>query len=234
MGVLQQAGLRHPRLQQRAGLGQHVAPRRPPRLQLRHQVSARGAGRTAPCHAALGAVQGRCCSPLFPGATGSGRRPTRWGGRAQPARPPTAGSAPTTCASRDSNPTKWAGCRAAAVLHAPPAPPPPGDGGKRGLFITPRCFWPSDPPPCAALGVRQDIKPISALVLPPFLDTLWGHRLFQLLRAGGRWGQLVVAWGTWGERGWLSRPCCVGLGALPATPGLGRGRAVTSQTVPLG
>lgn len=116
----------------------------------------------------------------------------------------------------------------------PPAPPPPGDGGKRGLFITPRCFWPSDPPPCAALGVRQDIKPISALVLPPFLDTLWGHRLFQLLRAGGRWGQLVVAWGTWGERGWLLRPCCVGLGALPATPGLGRGRAVTSQTVPLG
>lgn len=211
-----------------------MAPRRPPRLQLRHQVSARGAGRTAPCHAALGAAQGRCCSPLSPGATGSGRHPTRWGGRAQPARPPTAGSAPTTCASRDSNPTKWAGCRAAAVLHAPPAPPPPGDGGKRGLFITPRCFWPSDPPPCAALGVRQDIKPISALVLPPFLDTLWGHRLFQLLRAGGRWGQLVVAWGTWGERGWLSRPCCVGLGALPATPALGRGRAVTGHTIPLG
>uniref|UniRef100_A0A8C3LDI0 SCP domain-containing protein n=1 Tax=Chrysolophus pictus TaxID=9089 RepID=A0A8C3LDI0_CHRPC len=37
VGLLQQAGLRPAGLQQRACLGQHVAPRRPARLQLRHQ-----------------------------------------------------------------------------------------------------------------------------------------------------------------------------------------------------
>lgn len=39
VGNLQQAGLCPGHLCQRAGVGQHVASRRPPRLQLRHQVS---------------------------------------------------------------------------------------------------------------------------------------------------------------------------------------------------
>jgi len=76
VGILQPPGLCPRRLHQRAGLGQHVAARCPPRLQLRRQVSEKRED-PLPCHppasaaAALSAARQRCsevmASSLFRG-----------------------------------------------------------------------------------------------------------------------------------------------------------------------
>lgn len=209
-----------------------MAPRRPPRLQLRHQVSARGEP-AAPRRATLRWVLRRGDAALLSSQGQLDRGGALQGGEAVLSLPALLRRGLLQQHVLHGTQIQPSGLAVGLRQRSTPPLPhhPLGTGEKRIIYNTTLLLALR---PSSLCCVRQDIKPISAPLLPPFLDTLWGYCLFQLLRAGGRWGQLVVAWGTWGERGWLSWPCCVGLGALPATPGLGRGCAVISQTVPLG